>query len=463
MGKSRKRLRDVDVAEQEGARPRKADYRQRAHCNPLSDFLLPAPISPAHIDWSLHYPDLSLRAGPLGVELEPSKEQDKKTLSGEAQEAASSEDAVKKQRKVDEDHEKISSSDLVVPGVEELLLEEQEGASAVDDNKAFSSTKRLFLNTSSFPLSYPEVALAAPTMKPTFGVDFIDVGCGFGGLTVALAEEFPEKNVLGLEIREQVTNYVGLRILAKRDAWKKDKVKKISSTSRVTEVEDEASGAGVVGVGVTTTFTSSCSKGGAAEVEAQKEQESGVEAGSSTLEQQARRPVIASSTSTIPLRILDNKQEQQLHQDQEKVDELHHFFNAAVMRTNAMKTFPNYFRKGELSKLFFCFPDPHFKKKTHRRRIVNDSLLSVYSYCLRPNGRIYCITDVKDLYEWMYDCLARHPGFQEIFTHDTIPREKAEKEDVCVKLIHEATEEGHKVKNLGRFGKIMYYCVFEKK
>ena len=145
-----------------------------------------------------------------------------------------------------------------------------------------------------------------------------------------------------------------------------------------------------------------------------------------------------------------------------KAKKQHHFYNAAVMRTNAMKSFPNYFRKDQLSKLFFCFPDPHFKKKTHRRRIVNDSLLSVYSYCLRPGGRIYTITDVKDLHEWMYECLEKHPNFKQIYHHVDNPREEAEKEDVCVKLIHEATEEGHKVKNLGRFGKVMYYCVFEK-
>ena len=35
-----------------------------------------------------------------------------------------------------------------------------------------------------------------------------------------------------------------------------------------------------------------------------------------------------------------------------------------------MKYFPNFFEKGQLSKLFFCFPDPHFKAANFRRRIV---------------------------------------------------------------------------------------------
>ena len=37
--------------------------------------------------------------------------------------------------------------------------------------------------------------------------------------------------------------------------------------------------------------------------------------------------------------------------------------NAACLRTNAMKFLPHYFRKGQLEKLFFLFPDPHFKAR----------------------------------------------------------------------------------------------------
>ena len=35
-------------------------------------------------------------------------------------------------------------------------------------------------------------------------VRFVDVGCGFGGLTVALAELYPDKLVVALEIRAKV-------------------------------------------------------------------------------------------------------------------------------------------------------------------------------------------------------------------------------------------------------------------
>jgi tRNA (guanine-N7-)-methyltransferase len=44
--------------------------------------------------------------------------------------------------------------------------------------------------------------------------------------------------------------------------------------------------------------------------------------------------------------------------------------NIAVLRTNAMKFLPNYFKKGQLKKMFFLFPDPHFKKQNQKRRII---------------------------------------------------------------------------------------------
>lgn len=57
--------------------------------------------------------------------------------------------------------------------------------------------------------------------------------------------------------------------------------------------------------------------------------------------------------------------------------------NIACIRTNAMKYLPNYFRKGQLSKMFFLFPDPHFKKTKHKWRIISATLLAEYAYVLR--------------------------------------------------------------------------------
>ncbi len=47
-------------------------------------------------------------------------------------------------------------------------------------------------------------------------VEFADVGCGFGGLLMALAPQFPDTLMLGMEIRISVTQYVHDRIQAFR-------------------------------------------------------------------------------------------------------------------------------------------------------------------------------------------------------------------------------------------------------
>lgn len=56
--------------------------------------------------------------------------------------------------------------------------------------------------------------------------------------------------------------------------------------------------------------------------------------------------------------------------------------NVACLRGNAMKYLPCFFDKGQLTKMFFLFPDPHFKKAKHKWRIINDTLLAEYAYVL---------------------------------------------------------------------------------
>lgn len=92
------------------------------------------------------------------------------------------------------------------------------------------------------------------------------------------------------------------------------------------------------------------------------------------------------------------------------------FQNIACLRSNAMKHLPNFFRKGQvqpgeqpgglgwaaggggagrsraillahicpqLAKMFFLFPDPHFKRTKHKWRIISPTLLAEYAYVLR--------------------------------------------------------------------------------
>ena len=56
-----------------------------------------------------------------------------------------------------------------------------------------------------------------PSRKADQLVEFVDVGCGYGGLLVALAKQFPNTLMLGMEIRIKVTDYVSQRIAVLRN------------------------------------------------------------------------------------------------------------------------------------------------------------------------------------------------------------------------------------------------------
>ncbi|KAI5955053.1 hypothetical protein KGF54_001614 [Candida jiufengensis] len=116
----------------------------------------------------------------------------------------------------------------------------------------------------------------------------------------------------------------------------------------------------------------------------------------------------------------------------------YNYGNIGVIRGNAMKFLPNFFNKSQLSKIFFCFPDPHFKQRKHKARIITNTLLSEYAYVLKKEGIIYTITDVLDLHQWMNKHLEEHPLFEKL-------NETELASDECVEIMYNSTEEGQKV------------------
>ncbi|CAN8010557.1 unnamed protein product, partial [Ixodes pacificus] len=74
----------------------------------------------------------------------------------------------------------------------------------------------------------------------------------------------------------------------------------------------------------------------------------------------------------------------------------------------------------QLSKMFFLFPDPHFKKQKHKWRIISRQLLAEYAYVLRIQGLLYTITDVRELHEWMVSHLDEHPLFERVSEEDLV-------------------------------------------
>ncbi|EPZ33887.1 putative methyltransferase [Rozella allomycis CSF55] len=141
----------------------------------------------------------------------------------------------------------------------------------------------------------------------------------------------------------------------------------------------------------------------------------------------------------------------------ERIDALRYqnegqYGNISIMRSNAMKFLPHIFEKGQLSKMFFLFPDPHFKKKKFKARIINECLLAEYAYCLKEGGLLYLATDVEDLHLWMIDHCEKSPLFQKV-------DEEIVRNDPVVQHVLYSTEEGKKVeRNNGK----KYMAVYER-
>lgn len=158
---------------------------------------------------------------------------------------------------------------------------------------------------SKFPMDKLYVDVAADRVL------WCDIGCGYGGLLASLSVVYPEKTMLGLEIRDRVAEFCRRRVI------------------------------------------------------------------------EMRKEYVGS------------------------------YGNIAFERTNAMKFLPYYFSKGSLEKLFFCYPDPHFKKKKNRQRIISSQLLAEYAYVLQEgDGIAYIVTDVAELFDWMVQHFEKHALFQ---------------------------------------------------
>ncbi|KAJ6014651.1 tRNA (guanine-N(7)-)-methyltransferase [Penicillium herquei] len=138
--------------------------------------------------------------------------------------------------------------------------------------------------------------------------------------------------------------------------------------------------------------------------------------------------------------------------------------NISGIRANTMKFLPNFFARHQLSKIFICFPDPHFKARKHKARIISESLNAEYAYAVRPGGKLYSITDVEEYHHWILRHFTVQDGEDVSMGSSKFLWERVEGEelenDPCVKVMSSETEESKKVtRNNGN----KYVAVFRRK
>ena len=75
-------------------------------------------------------------------------------------------------------------------------------------------------------------------------------------------------------------------------------------------------------------------------------------------------------------------------------------------------------QKAIIEKVFVFHPDPWLKKKHHKRRVLNDTLLMLLYEKLKPEGMCYVSTDVAELMQSVDLLLANHVDKYEVVETD---------------------------------------------
>ncbi|MEM9643360.1 MAG: tRNA (guanosine(46)-N7)-methyltransferase TrmB [Planctomycetota bacterium] len=98
--------------------------------------------------------------------------------------------------------------------------------------------------------------------------------------------------------------------------------------------------------------------------------------------------------------------------------------NAIMVAGNAESIFADRIAPGSLEAVHVYFPDPWWKKRHRKRRVVNETSVANFSSSLRTGGRFHFWTDVLDYFEITIEMIAAStPGFGV-----PIPEDEAESE-----------------------------------
>ena len=81
---------------------------------------------------------------------------------------------------------------------------------------------------------------------------------------------------------------------------------------------------------------------------------------------------------------------------------------------NILNDFQSEFIIKNLKSISFNFPDPWFKKKHHKRRVIQPDFINLLSNLMQEGSIIFIKTDVKDLFEYMDCTISSDRNFEKI-------------------------------------------------
>ncbi|MBI4780190.1 MAG: tRNA (guanosine(46)-N7)-methyltransferase TrmB [Oscillatoriophycideae cyanobacterium NC_groundwater_1537_Pr4_S-0.65um_50_18] len=100
--------------------------------------------------------------------------------------------------------------------------------------------------------------------------------------------------------------------------------------------------------------------------------------------------------------------EAQLRQKELGLTNLHYIFCNV---NNSLRSLLTALPAGSLQRISIQFPDPWFKKRHQKRRVVQPDLVEELALHLAPGGLVFLQSDVKAVEEEMCDRFQEHPAF----------------------------------------------------
>ena len=86
----------------------------------------------------------------------------------------------------------------------------------------------------------------------------------------------------------------------------------------------------------------------------------------------------------------------------------HDLANAVMISGDAERIFRELLPDDSLAAVHVYFPDPWWKKRHHKRRVMNPEFLNDVARTLMPGGRLHFWTDVEDYFNATLALIAEH-------------------------------------------------------
>lgn len=96
--------------------------------------------------------------------------------------------------------------------------------------------------------------------------------------------------------------------------------------------------------------------------------------------------------------------------------------NARVLQADANHVLPLVFDAGQLRELFLLYPDPWWKTRHRKRRVIQSEFLDLLASKMPEGGKVWIRTDVGTFADDMRETLDAHPSFKPMDVFD-IPLE----------------------------------------